>query len=405
MDMDLGGAFMSPIVQMQKIAESEAQTGYLKAHTEQALAQAAEHRAKVEAQQRLDNIMRTRLAAGGATVSGDEDMSDLFDSLARDTLAAGFTKEARDFSNSASQRRLRDVQMLRNQASADLSAERANNILFERSLKTLGGVNSQESLNTWNAMWESLTGQRSPMSGMAYTPDLVRKASDDLLAVQGKMTNAMRERKTRIDERIAEIRARSLDERIRANKERENMARERLERTGKTGDKEIKAPTAGMVKEAGALVMSEFTKQGLTSSDLPPNEAALASRAIASRARSLMQSNPGLDQTMAIRQAFDESKRNGDLGWVSGFAGMTKQAKFAPQGMSPTMALPMETDPAKRTVGKYYLAPNGNVYQWQKGGWKIAEQAASRSVSTTGVPKAGAYADDNADLGDDEDEE
>jgi len=234
------------------------------------------------------------------------------------------------------------------------------------------GVQDQAGFDRAGANFARLLGVPSPLTGMQYSPELVRKLQ------QFGTTQAQR-LKAQLDELEAESRNANRESAIKFRNFRRGILetdadtrRQREERLAKVGGgKGIAAPTAAERKLAESLIGQEFPDLADRGDELGP-----AAYAVASRAKALQRSNRALDSDQAVRQAFALEKESGNFQSVDG---AYKTLGFPRTGTKYMQPEPLPSDRTKLVAGKRYVTPRG-VVKWDGKVATLVSGASDKSI-------------------------
>lgn len=330
-------------------------------------------------QQRMASLAQQQAAdpasRGKSPVEQMEDM-------ARLAMGSGMVASGTKLATDASKIRLNTAQTSRaNSQSVNQQALAAKTEL-EMTDRLLSGVKDEDSWNAANALFEQMTGRKSPLDGVPYNPALVQQLQQSTLTM-----------KDRIDLHIKQYNA----DTARANQEsnsnfrefrkgilrnEEDLRQQREDRLRKQGGKtsDVGVPGKTELDHAADSITGAFP-------DLPTEEVNNAAYTLASRARAIRKTTPGLDADAAMDRALAEAKAAGQfqtlndtyhvLGMDTGVSkGPTthfkKSGNVDGSATGNTQANPFTDIPAadKRVVGGYYKH-GGKTYQWNKGGWSL----------------------------------
>lgn len=154
-----------------------------------------------------------------------------------------------------------------------------------------------------------------------------------------------------------------------AARERNRIAADRAAMTGKSGSM-VSSP--GKAEMDSAILAIEQAFPSLTDEEKQQLSSDVASAAKAKSSR-----NRGMDWSTALAQSVEDAKE--EVGTESrrwkGIPLTEREVKvYKRQGITLDNPYPIQPNPSKRRVGRYYLVPNGKVYQWGvdsrgKAGW------------------------------------
>ncbi len=259
----------------------------------------------------------------------------------------------------------KQMELLSRQATAAKAQAQTqkDNVNFVEEL--MGQVHDQQSLDYANALWQQTLGTQSPLAGQRYSPELVSRWQDQLLAGKGKMT--MQERLTALQANIAQKKAAMeyMAARMAHLKVQEGQQAERLRKSEKVGG--VGMPTKTLIDQSTLHVMSTYK-------NLPADESTQAGFTVASRAMQLRKANPALSADEAIQQALQDVK--GDFEEADRLYGLSSETKYTDKplppvgkngpGSSPTTPLGLPKDPSATNLkkGAWYKMPDGSVQQW-----------------------------------------
>lgn len=347
--------------EMRQLAKTGSDIQTQEAHRQ--LYQASADKLNLEAQQSAEwmRLMQNDPGPGGTV----ESMADHVDRMARAASAAGKIKEAGDLATRAEQIRMRIAVGAKNATQADVNAGKAQRQRLEMLEGVLSGSTDQESWQVNNALYELHTGEQSPYTGMAYSPELTQS-----------LTRSVMQAKDRIN---TDLRRAEGEERKRHNRETErhsalmrDLARDRLNRLkaldknkAKAGGKVATGPGQKAVDQMMVSIMKDYPalkKQ--------PLELRGAAYAIAARAQVLTQQNRGLDMETALQQAYKEARDSGDFSTERGVFSST--ARFTGGGKLPSTAMELPEDRTTLKAGRYYRMQDGRIVQYRSDGqWDL----------------------------------
>lgn len=381
----MAGLFGAPVGQSQALADMQtiAQTQGQELNN-QAMAQ------KLGDQQRLTQIMQG--------LSGNGTPVEMMEQASTAALKAGMPAAGMDMAKGAL-----DLRLKQQQASHAAAQARQQDMLTATSQlgmaeRLLGGVTDRASWESANRMFEQLTGSPSPFAQIPYDPATISQLRQETLTLKDQLDLHIKQQNA--DTRSAqaegaasfrEFRKRNMEQNTRI---RQQQADRQAKAAGSRAD--VGAPTKGELDRAADMI-------GKTYSNLPDSEVNDAAYAVASRARAIRKTNPGVDADEAFQRALAESSQefttlqeNYKIGGMELPFGSTTRTHFrAPASQGKTAAAPLAQippNPADRKVGSYY-SHGGKTYQWQKGGWKQVAAAA---------PAGGGAADEGDETGEEE---
>lgn len=336
----------------------------------------------LQEQQRLAQIMQG-LSGKGTPVEMMEEASTA-------ALKAGLPSAGMDMAKGAAELRLRQQQMghaAAQQRQQDMLTAKTQLTMAER---LLGGVTDQASWESANRTFEQLTGEPSPFGRIPYDPATIAQLKSETLSMKDQLDLQIKQQNADTRAAQAEGAASFRDFRRQNMEENTRIRRMQAERQAKAAGSraDVGAPTKGELDRAADIVRKAYPQ-------LPDGEINDAAYAVASRARGVRKSNPGVDADEAFQRAMSESARefqtlneNYKIGGITLPFGQTETTHFrAPGAQGKSAAAPIAqipSNPADRKVGSYY-SHGGKVYQWQKGGWKaVAAPRAAPAAGDTG---------------------
>jgi len=373
--MDLGLSFLAPIAEQQRMDQSAAMAPAQLAHTaglgRLANAQASAAETANAANQKAAALMAQRLGSPAPSDGSTPTMSGILMDQARIFAEAGNPNKAEEAMKTATTAMGHEValrtQLLREKTQSMSGAKQTAAIMSNLA----GDVTDQESWERANAVYEKLSGQKSPFANLPYDPKLVSMIQDSATTMAQKASAAEKAA-------LTEARIKNLDSLQEHRKVQEDLARERAVQQAsrakaieKTGGKDIGAPSAGEISAAKGLLRGEA---GLVSdTDLPT-----AAFDVAAKARAIRKLNPGIAADEAMRQAVLEKKMSGDftppepglkvLGFDTGLG--AKPGKYSPGGNSIDLSKTPKSSLKEGTV--YHDKASGKTALWTKDGWKPA---------------------------------
>lgn len=379
----MAGLFGAPIGQSAAVADM----------AQIAQTQGQELKNQAMGQQMQEHARLTQIMQG---LSGQGTPVEMMEQASTAALKAGLPSAGLDMAKGAMELRLKQQQMghaAAQQRQQEMLSAKAQLGMAER---LLGGVTDQASWESANRMFEQLTGGPSPFSRMPYDPATVAQLQQETLTLKDQLDLQIKQQNADTRSAQAEGAASFRDFRRQNMEENTRIRRMQAERQAKAAGSraDVGAPTKGELDRAADIVRKAYPQ-------LPGGEINDAAYAVASRARGVRKSNPGVDADEAFQRALSESARefqtlneNYNIGGITLPFGQTETTHFrAPGAQGKSAAAPIAqipSNPADRQVGSYY-SHGGKVYQWQKGGWKAAT-----------APRA---APDAGDTGDETDEE
>lgn len=358
----LGEAFMAPEVQMQQIETSRAQQKLYES-------QAAQQQFELGQAQKMGKLMESMATPEGA-MQQTADPSALLEQVAHRFMGIGMAEKAADLFGKASQIRERQANTQQNIALTRKQEVEGWIKAIDLSQNLMSNVRSQADLDRANSLWAGLTGTMSPLFDQLYTPELINKFNDQVLAAKGQLTNQTREadflRKQAETESKQAMRegVLSLKEQRLAQQQRE------LELKGKVGGKAVGTPDKTEMEQAKILIRQAYPSfKGET--DLLGQ----AAFDIASESKAIRLKNPGISAGESLQQAFEKAKANGDFSVVESiFSGVLPKSvaeKVATPQYKQPKAPPAEAAvpaPSERVVGKTSIVKDGKTYIWTEAG-------------------------------------
>lgn len=334
--------------------------------------------------QQLRNVgMATQLAeqARMAQMAQQEagsgkDPADQLEDLARMAMKSGLTASGAKLATDAAGLRLKQAQTTQAQGRTFQAQATAAQAELKMAEGLLGNVNDQASWDAANSLFESMTGRPSPLKSLPYSPQLVAQLQQATLTLKDKL-------KLKIDEMNANTRAENAAsaESFREFRkgylaQEQQLHRDREARLTKPGGKnaDIGAPVQSELDHANDLLKESFP-------DLPDAERTNAAYAVASRARAIRKTTPGLDADAAMARALTESRGQfKTLNDSYKFMGMPvpgterKVTHFDRSGkpVAPSTgksALDLPSNPTAQSLkaGQAYKLPGGQVGTWNPG--------------------------------------
>lgn len=382
--MNLGGAFLGPLEQQQRMDESAAMAPAELAHklatTRYLQAQSGTMEQNAANERRMGELMAQRFGSGQTQLMGppeEKDANPLLD-MAEIFAKAGLPKQAMDAFKDSSLIKQREAttaaaRVRALEAAGKMAIEKANVVS-----SLLFNVNDETSWRKANEVYQIKTGEESPFAKYPYNPELVELLREGSMSVKERVDAERRAED--VASRIAKRNSDRAHQRILEGiRERELASKEETNRLRrKTGGKDSGTPTNREVDAVQALFDRDTTL------NLDAADRTTAAFDIAAQARSKRIANPGMSADEAMRQAFTEAQSRGDF--KAGTAptkvmGVTVPGTGKPgtykagSSKAPTasvMALPKSGNRAELVVGQMYRNPKGDVMKWTKSGWQAA---------------------------------
>lgn len=353
----------------------------------------------------LDNASRRRMVellsrrASGVAEEGT-DISDDFDSLAKDVLGIGDIKTARELAGTASTIRVRAAREEQAYSAAANSEVQRIGRLADLQGQILAAPSIVDQL-TWeqaNAAYYLQTGEVSPWATQPFSPELKERVRQTAMSVveRSRETEQQLNRKSR--EKAEEQRVKDRAASRALARKRNEIAETRAAQVRKAGGATPKspgAPTRGEMDQAQRMLRQDFGG----AEEMSTRDREDAAFAIVSHAKALRQRNPALDMNMALQQAYNDAKMAGDFRTEE--AGLLAKRKTSFLGMGKTQQTPIQPKDAKELAkipnGRYVMTPRGL-------GIKQADGIRLLSRDNTGGRAAPVDPEEDEDLEDDDGE-
>lgn len=379
-DWGFGNAFLEATGAAQKqditAARAPVELQHLQSLASLQTAQAAEANQRVTANTNIAKALSNTSLAEGSP-------SDQMMQLANVAARGGAGNMAKDYLLRAVQMKTQETR----QAAADATAARVNsNVRLQQANlfnQLHSGAQSQEDWDTANMIFSSQTGEPVPPEMRTYSPEMASRLLDSSLKLKDKirLQQQQDDLESKRASRASQVQYRALNYSLRqAAEERRKEAQAAKE---KAAGKDVGSPSSNEVSQAGSMLSSDPT---LTLEDSADRTNAAID--VASRARALRKSNPGLNQAEALQRALVELKTSGALVQTPKRWGGAKTT-YSTAGLSSTAPLELSAkpDPGQLIKGRYYKGPGG-VFQWS------GSKAVPVSVQPTRTPAASASPDD-----------
>lgn len=319
-------------------------------------------------QARMAQLAQQEAGSGKGPADQLEDMANM-------ALKSGLTASGAKLATDAAGLRLKQAQTAQAQGrtfQAQATAAKAELAMAEG---LLGNVNDQASWDAANSLFESMTGRPSPLKNLPYSPQLVANLQQATLTLKDKL-------KLKIDEMNAQTRAESASSAESFREFRKGyltqdlqLRKERETRLAKPGGRnaDMGAPVKSELDHADDLLRESFP-------DLPDAERTNAAYTIASRARAIRKTTPGLDADAAMERALTESRGqfktlNDGYKYLVPVPGTERKVthfdRSGKPGASSTgkSALDLPSNPTAQSLkaGQAYKLPGGQVGTWNPG--------------------------------------
>lgn len=297
--------------------------------------------------------------------------SEYFYQLAEQAAAAGSLTKATEYRKLAGAADLQEARMLSAGARAQRDQINAAIRTNELAGSVLAEVKDEASFNAAQARFKELTGEDMVPPGTRYSPglvDFVRNGaltrSQQLKVKHDEFMRGQAERRTRSQEAANA----SGNTYRRMNYE---LAKQREERLAKAGGKVIAAPTKEERGQVATTIDTEIP-------DMPKEDRKQAAQDIASDAKALQRTIPGLSWQEAVRRSIANAKKEGDIYTEQGYLGTSigRQSRYQGGGrnMKTPLQLPMLHDGKPNTdklrKGRFYTNAQGLVARWTGEGFE-----------------------------------
>lgn len=311
-------------------------------------------------------------------------MADKLDRAANLFAGSGLIKKATDTAKAAAEIRAKADEGLKDRSQAALNQLRQRTQQAEAMAQHFGGATDQASLDLANRLYEFQTGQRSPLSDVPYSPELIESLNQSALSAKERLDleekylsrqNLAGYRKRRLEQFDTENDIRDKNYRL-----RKDTAERRAKVTGGTGRLPSAEPKEAEIKQVKNLIQRDFPFMA----DAKGTDASAMSDAaytVAAEARALMRANPALSTSAAINQAYTSAVRNGDIqadaGSFGGYVG--RKFRFAGGGRAPETALAVPSKKEDLKAGRYYVNSKGQIGRWDGKGFTPVQAQSNRS--------------------------
>lgn len=337
---------------------------------------------QLQEQQKLQQLMQQEQTRGGPPRSPVEQMED----MASLSMKSGLISSGADLAGKAAAIRLKQAQSTHAEAQTVEQQALAAKTELDTVDRLLGGVTDQQSWDAANSLFKQMTGRDSPFAGMAYNPVLVGQLQQSTLTLKDKLDLGIKDYRAKTERANSDNQQDFRQFRKDYLTGQQDLAKQREQRLSKQGGKsaDIGVPQKAELDGAATAIQSAYP-------NLPTDEVNQAAYAIASRARALRKTTPGLDAQQAMDRAMIEAKAQGqfqtvqdtykifghDTGVNKGGPHSTYKHEGAGNGDGSTPGTAIASIPAapQRKEGAYYKAPNGATYRWTKDGWEAANAA------------------------------
>jgi hypothetical protein len=335
---------------------------------------------QLQSQQKILSLLQGAQATRSSTGSPgqqasaqSESLASNMDMLANFALESGMPEQAKEYANSASTIRKNQASVEENQAKLQQQHATITGSLMEN-------VHDQQSFDNALMIYQLETGQKSPFAGQRYTPQLADQIRNRASTILQQSTIKLNDAKTKEAEAQTQD-AKARQPLIDAQKREADARTEFLQKHGGAAN----LPSAGDLKAVTDLIGSSYDVD--TTQDAA--NARVLARPIAESAKQMMQENPSLTQSAAVRRAYQEALTRGDL------AGLTPKKSMP--GSDPEKPRTMPKNQKGLKENQWYTDPNfgDNQPRVYRDGqfWTRAEMEAQ-----------GATDDDNAPAKDDDDD-
>jgi hypothetical protein len=368
-DWDFGGAYADTAKKMQDLSQSAEKHPLDLEHTRattrynNAVAGQMEH--KVSAEKELARIM------SGVALDTTQPASVNIMRLGAAAMQAGDGDTAKEFLLRASQAQTTEAQQ-------GLAKTRAARVEAEAKIKQsdwyaekVTGVGSQEDLDALNQTFEALYGEKAP--AMQYSPRLVKVLREGSL----KMADRLRQEHNIVMEDVAKQRVTNTaayrGELLKIRQAELDRRKLRDSADKKEGGKDVGSPSTVEQRAATALLDGDPRSKGLDT-----NAKTRAAFELASRAKALRKSNPGLSASEAMGRTYTELVEEGFFALEKSWLPFSKgKPTFGKPGGAPHQAIALPSDPSARKPNTYYQTPKGVFLYLGDGKWKAPAAASA----------------------------
>ena len=329
---------------------------------------------ELQEQQRMTALAQQEGQSGKSPVEQMEDMATL-------AMRSGFVSSGSKLAGDAATIRLKQAQTQQNDARKFQEQATAAKTQLTMVEQLLSGVKDQESWDAANSLFESMTGSKSPFAGMEYHPAIVAQLQNSTLTVKDKLDLAIKQQNANTHAAAEASAASFRDFRRGILKQQVDIARQREGRLAKVGGKagDVGVPVKGELDHASDQISKAYP-------NLPQDEVNNAAYSIASRARAIRKSTPGLDADTALDRALAEANQSGEFKTLNdnykimgvAIPGTEKSTThFTKSGKGPTpipgKAIPLPANPSAANLkkGQQYQAPGGQIGTWNGSSFDI----------------------------------
>lgn len=352
-----------------KLQEQEVALPHQQALTRLANAQAGTAEFNLQGEQAAAAALAKASAGGGGKAAGSNPLWGVSDAL----LNAGLFTKGMQAANYAS---MQDSRAATARA-AESRQTHYQYVAAKDKLDLIGRlyseVTDQASLDAANAAYVRQFQEMPSWAEAPYSPDLVKGIQSESLNTKQRMDLAFKQR----DEQRREADSSSLRSYRAFMKDYHSRMADEATRRGdisekNAGSKGALMPAKQEILDAAKLVQKDFPS-------LPAEDAQLAGRIIASRARMILRNNRGLDAGQALQRAYEQERGAGSLqhvpsAWYNPLKSATDTYTPRGRGKSPSSALPAPAD-RKFQPGSWYTTPKGPML-FQDGMFYSEQEAA-----------------------------
>jgi len=363
---------------MQRLATTEG----IKAQTQGQQIQNQAGQMELQEHAQMQALMRQQAGKPG---ENDKPMAERMEDMAKLAYSAGLTTQGAKMAGDAAALRLKQAQTVHAQSQTlheQASAAKDQLTMVE---KLLGGVTDQASWDAANSLFKSMMGKQSPYEGMEYNPAFVAQLQQQTLSLKDQIDLGIKKYNAETQRRNSDSNASFREFRKGYMNDEMALRRDREDRLRKGGGKtaDVGTPVKAELDHASDLIQQAYP-------DLPQDEINNAAFSIASRARAIRKSTPGMDADSATQRALKEARDSGQFQTLNDnykFMGLpipgtskstthfgkTGKGGASDPGSSPDK--PIDTippSPKDRKVGAYY-SHGGKVYKWAGNGWTATD--------------------------------
>lgn len=350
--------------------EDQAHLAQLAAGTRLATAHAQKYEEDAALAKKQSEILSQ--VASGMPVE-EKDVANVLEAQAMALARAGMGKQADDLAKGAAEIRLKRQQTLTSGAQGDYRKMQVQRDILNEIDSLVSGVKDQASFDTAKMIFMGRhPGAPLPQELNTYDPAMIERLSQTtktgLKQLELKLKQA--EADSRDEHRDAQndfykFREKYMNRRLQQADEREK----RLSKVTGPKAKDVGSPTVGERADARTLISQEFP-------NLPPAEEDQASFEIASRARQIRKTSPGIDASTALNQALNEARKDFSvldktyLGFKDPFGKKVSAYKAADK------PIPLPARGTKLTIGQVYQTAQGPGKWNGQGFTKVGGRAA-----------------------------